>query len=1045
MLSRTPSRFLLAILVVLAGWTSTGRASIQDRIAGAIASESRVTLAHTVSPRTLEATDLGAAPASQKLEGMTMRFSMTDAQKAALDKLLRDQQDPNSPRYRQWLTPQQFGAQFGLSASDLAKVSSWLTSQGLTVTGVAKSSTFITFSGTVGQVQQAFGTSIHRLSLDGENHTANVTDPVLPAAMADVVSSISGLNTFRLKPRLQVRRMPAGSVRPDNTINTTNGVEHFLAPGDFYTIYDMNSLLTSSINGTGITIAVMGQVDPNLADVAAFRTASGLSANVPSIQVYGVDPGSPSAACLGSNPPNNCSPSVDDLDETELDLEWAGATAPSAKILFVNSTDVLGTSLVQAIDNNLAPIMTVSYGGCETQDFSASAITAFTAAFQEANAKGITVVGPSGDSGATDCDDTGVQSATHGLAVDFPGSSPYVTSVGGTEFSEGSDTAGAYWNTSNGAFSGSAKSYIPETVWNDTAAEIVATPPGPLSAGGGGASILFTKPVWQVGTGVPNDAHRDVPDVSFSASAQHDPYLVCAEGSCQGGTYFVQSGTNAGSFNAFGGTSVSTPSFAGILALVEQKLGATRIGNINPYIYALANGTSATTVFHDVTTGNNNSPCTTGSIGCASGGNIGYSAGVGYDQATGWGSVDVYNFANQFSSVTLQQTTTTAVTFTPTNPVIGQSVIFTATVTQGSGSTIPTGTVAFSVNGGAPTAVTVSSTGTATYSTSFNTGGAQTVSAVYSGDKTYYGSTGTANVAVTIVGGAATTTILSANPTSVALSSSLTLTATVSSTISGTLAGTVTYYAGSTSLGTAALTAAAAGNSGTTTLTLTVAAATLPVGSDSLTAVFGGGGTAAGSTSYMGSTSAPISITVTNPSLSVSAGNISIADGATGTTTVTLTSGGGYSGNVTLSATATSTALLNNASVTFNPATIALTSSTPGTSTFTISTPAAVGAQLKGGTHMKNSNGFSMLLAGGGISFAGLLLFGISGLKGRRMPLTLLSLFALAALGAVMGCGSSSNSVTYPVPKGSYQVTIVGTDTTNSSITGSTTITLTLN
>ena len=183
-------------------------------------------------------TDLGLAPANLKLESLSLRFSMTPAQQADLNQLLAAQLDPSSPSYHQWLTSEQFGARFGLSSSDLANVSSWLTSQGFTITSVAKSSTFITFSGTVAQVQQAFGTTIHNVSLNGEQHIANLTDPTLPSAIANVTLAVTGLNDFKLKPRSRARNVTNDSVQPGFTHTVGNVTSHYIAPGDLYTIYD---------------------------------------------------------------------------------------------------------------------------------------------------------------------------------------------------------------------------------------------------------------------------------------------------------------------------------------------------------------------------------------------------------------------------------------------------------------------------------------------------------------------------------------------------------------------------------------------------------------------------------------------------------------------------------------------------------------------------------------------------------------------------------------------------------------------------------------
>jgi len=676
-----------------------------------------VSIPHNVSGRTRAAADLGQAPLDRKLSSVTLHFNRTDAQQAALTQLLADLQNPASARYHQWLTPEQFGAQFGLSAPDLTRITTWLTAQGLAVTDVARSSTFITVSGTVAQVQNAFNTEIHTVSLNGEQHIANVSDPVLPTGLATVVTSVTGLDDFKLKPRIH-----PSAVRPNFTSSISGS--HFIAPGDFYTIYDTTPLLTSAINGTGITIAIMGMTDISLADVAAFRSAAGLVANAPTVVVYGTDPGTRST----------------DLPEAQLDVEWSGAVAPNAKILYVNSTDVIGTSLVQAIDKNLAPILSVSYGLCEA-GWGQAALTSYNQGFEQANAQGQTIVGPGGDSGATDCDYSS-SSAADGLAVDFPGSSPFVTGAGGTMFNEGT---GSYWSTSNGGTQGSALAYIPELPWNET-----STTNG-LAAGGGGSSTFFSKPAWQVGTGVPNDFARDVPDISLAAASSHDGFLYCVSGSCVNG--FRASDQT---LSVVGGTSVSAPTFAGILAMLEQKTG--RLGNANPTIYGLANSTYASTVFHDILSGNNNSPCLTGTPDCPTGGTIGYTAAVGYDRATGWGSLDAFNFVNTWSLVTptgvgsgigttLTSTTVTAGTSSSTNAacaISSGSVPLTISV-AGSGSTAAvTGTVEILIDNAVVGTATLNN-GTATYTltTSTLSSGGHTVAVSYLGNSTYAGSRST--------------------------------------------------------------------------------------------------------------------------------------------------------------------------------------------------------------------------------------------------------------------------------------------------------------
>ncbi len=496
MLSRLVSRFVIPAvgLLVLA---PLAYAAPQSRIA-TINGNSRVPLQHTIPSRARIANDLGSAPADTKLSSMSLRFNMTAAQQADLTQLMIDQQNPSSPSYHKWLTPEQFGTRFGLNSADIGKVSTWLTSQGFTVTGVARSSTFISFSGTIAQAQQAFGTSIHTLSLNGEQHISNVTDPVLPSSVAGVVTAITGLNDFKIKPRTRVR-----VVRPQYTQTTNGTVSHYVAPADFYKIYDVPAQSTGN-TGSGITIAVMGQTNISANDVALFRSAAGLPVKAPTI------------VPVVLNPPGVLK---SDVDEAQLDVEWSGAAAQAANIIYAYGNDVFADSLTQTIDNYTTlssgltvNIISISYGLCES-GWGQSFLNTYNQLLQQANVEGITVVGPTGDAGATDCDSSGL--ATEGLAVDFPSSSPFVTAAGGTMFNEGS---GSYWSSTNGTGGESATGYIPELPWNETTAAAGLDAGG---AGGGGASAFFSKPTWQVCTAgsttgacsgnTPSDSARDVP------------------------------------------------------------------------------------------------------------------------------------------------------------------------------------------------------------------------------------------------------------------------------------------------------------------------------------------------------------------------------------------------------------------------------------------------------------------------------------------------------------------------------------------------------
>ncbi len=582
-----------------------------SRIQGNIESRQTFTLAGNTRPALANAQDQGRANPALQLPHITLHLAMTASQNAALQQLLTDQQTRGNSRYHQWLTPEQYGEQFGVSAADLQKITDWLQGLGFSNVEIARSRNAVSFSGTAGQAESAFQTSIHRYLMNGQSHFANASDPILPKALQGMVEGIRGLHDFHPKP-LGIRR---AATQPHFTSSISGN--HFLIPDDFATIYDVKPLYATGIDGTGQTIAIPGQSDIALSDIEAFRSAAGLPPNDPQVILTGTDPGTSSS----------------DESESDLDIEWAGGVAKNATIIFVNSTDVF-TSVTYAVQNNVAPVLSITYGNCEA-DMGTTEINSLTTLFEQANSQGMTVLAASGDNGAADCDNSNAKIASHGLAVDVPASIPYVTALGGTEFNEGS---GTYWSAANNADSGSALSYIPEMAWNDTAAN------GSLAASGGGKSTYFTKPTWQTGTGVPYDGARDVPDLAFAGSPDHDGYIICSAGSCVNG--FREANQD---LNVFGGTSAATPSFAAIVALLNQQTG-DRQGNINPTLYALASVSA--NAFHDITQGNNIVPCRQGSPDCPTGGEIGYSTGVGYDQVTGWGSVDAQNLVSQWTSYT---------------------------------------------------------------------------------------------------------------------------------------------------------------------------------------------------------------------------------------------------------------------------------------------------------------------------------------------------------------------------------------------------------
>ncbi|MGB7554822.1 MAG: S53 family peptidase [Candidatus Korobacteraceae bacterium] len=607
----------LALLLLAGPSLFSPARAFADRIPQTIDNATSWRMRGSVSPLARPEFDRGKVDAALPMQGMRLVFSLTPAQQTALETLLQQQQDRSSANYHKWLTPEQYADRFGLSTADIQRAARWLRQQGFSNVIPARSRTWIAFSGSAAQVESAFHTSIHQYVVNGNTHYANTSEPSLPSAFRGVVRGITALNDFRPRPRVIVKH-----VHPNFTSEISG--KHFLAPDDFATIYDIQGLYGSGITGGGQSIAIVGQSDlskdtnhGNQYDVVTFRAVSNLPAA--SLQVILV--------------PGDQDPGIvkGDVDEANLDVEWAGAVAKNAGLIYVNSQNALFNALQYAVDQNLAPVVSISYGICEAQ-LSSSDISTLTTLTQQANAQGQTIVASSGDSGPADCDysadpNNPVKSATHGYAVDMPASLPYVTGMGGNEFSEGDDTgATQYWSGTNNGNNGSALSYIPEMVWNDTATD------GFLAASGGGVSKVFSKPSWQTGAGVPADGQRDVPDLALNASADHDGYLICSQSSCVTG-YRKSDQT----LTIIGGTSAAAPTFAGIVALIVQKTNNPQ-GNVNQYLYSLA--ASAPNAFHDITTGNNMVPCTAGSTDCPASGMIGYSAGPGYDLTAGLGSVD---------------------------------------------------------------------------------------------------------------------------------------------------------------------------------------------------------------------------------------------------------------------------------------------------------------------------------------------------------------------------------------------------------------------
>ncbi len=671
------------------------------RLVMAVDENKRVALSGNIHPLATPAHDMGIAPDSLALSRIILVLRRSPEQEQALAQLMDAQQTSGSGAYKQWLTPAQFGAQFGVADEDIQTVGSWLGSHGMRVSHVSASHMFIEFSATAGQVREAFHTELHKFHVNGEDHWANVSDPQIPAAIAPVIAGIHSLNSFPAKPLHHVvgayhRSKNTSKIQPAEPQFTYNcGFDPYtdeniscygVTPFDFATIYNVAPLwnAASPIDGTGQTIAIVAETNINPQDISQFRALFGLPPGSLNVILNGPDPGLVPG----------------DETESDLDVEWSGAVAKSATIDLVvsQSTETtLGVDLsaLYAVDNNLAPVMSESYGVCEL--FMGTAWNQFyNAVWQQAAAEGITVFVASGDAGAAVCDrfeGTTPQPAVEGEQVSGFASTPYNVAVGGTDFSEAFNSQ-LYWSAANNPTTlQSALGYIPETTWNDSCTNAIFAQVGfsgnvetncnnPQLAGnvvavggsGGRSNCIaatgitpatctggYAKPVWQSGAGVPADGARDVPDVSLFASDgfQGSSYIICEQDA-------VGQEPCSYEFLAVGGTSASSPAFAGILALVNQQT-KSRQGNANYVLYALAaqqnpancnssGVVQATCVFNDITSGTNATPCAAGTTNCnvstqgdAIGVLSGYFATPGFDLTTGLGSVNAFNLVTNWS------------------------------------------------------------------------------------------------------------------------------------------------------------------------------------------------------------------------------------------------------------------------------------------------------------------------------------------------------------------------------------------------------------
>lgn len=738
-----------------------------DRITQGATAGGIMRLAGSVHPLTKQATDLGEVDSGMQLNSLTLNINLSAAQQQDLNTLLAAQQNPKSPLYHQWLTQEQYGARFGLTDADLNTVTEWLKSQGFTVTGISKSRNAIRFGGKVWQVESAFHTQLHRFQLNGETHFSNTTDIQVPAGIRTVLLNVRGLNNFRPKPNL---RKPT---QPDYFFSLNGYSYNFLTPGDWATIYDVTPIYNAGFTGTGMHVGVVGQTYIYPSDITNFRSAAGLSApNVKYVCIY-PSIGSPNSSVCTDEQPGGAISTVGDLGEADLDIEWAGGIAKDATVDFIyapfqescvnppSCTEEVGDPYTtygkvygggydvfdalenavedyQTAEGYVLPVISMSYSACEA-DADSAFLNFMSSLGQEASTQGQTIVVAAGDTGAFGCDVGTDYPAEDGVYAPVPADSPNFTGVGGTTLSGDYSTPGNYWIESS-ATTSTAKGYIPESVWNDTSAQYG------LAASGGGQSTVFQQPNWQNGLVSGQTSWRMIPDVAFAASANHDGYLVCSTGddSTKYGNYcssgFLSTGGTSGEKipDVYGGTSAATPSFAGMLTLLVQATGSG-LGNINEKLYPLATQANYSTIFHGTETGNyginGNSgsivPCETGTSGCPSSGEFGYTASANfpyYNMATGLGSIDgyglfkaavppTYTLSASSAALTIQSGSSTSVTLNLAATNYTGTVSFATSITSSDGTVSAVSasapSVSFASDTNGSTTLTISTTASA--------------------------------------------------------------------------------------------------------------------------------------------------------------------------------------------------------------------------------------------------------------------------------------------------------------------------------------------
>ncbi len=685
---RSPRLFTLGLLTL-----STTLVGFSLATTPALASQARVVVA-TATPVATSSTILNST--------ITTSFDVVLRQgnQRALSSFIASLSNTASPNYHHFLTPGEFAKRFGAPSSSVAHVRSYLAGYGLTDTSLSKGHILLHVTGSTTDIARAFATPVETVRTASGVISAQFVRPAtMPSALAKDVVNVTGLSTS------SSIAAPAGLVHP-----TPHASTHVSAPATCpsagsstgttpnalggYTIqqqaqlYGLSNAYASGSTGVGQTIAIyeLGQYDQS--DLTTYFACYGLS---PSITTTNVDGG----------------PTGGYSEEATMDIEQASALAPGATINVYQAPNAGSgptDAYAQIADDNTASIVTTSWGLCEIDPN--SDVQAEQAIFEQMAAQGQTMIASAGDSGSADCVGNTDGYAPSTLAVDDPASQPFVTGVGGLTVS--------------------SLSPLVQTVWNSGASN---------GAAGGGVSTIWPRPSWQSAPGITAaNTMRMVPDLSLMADPNTgfiEYFTGSANGVCQGSCTGWQS---------IGGTSIGSPQLSAIVAVAAQVCSTSRLGFINPTLYAMA---SAGTGFVDVTTGNNNIYNVAG-----------YTAGVGYDMASGLGSPNGSAFINglcqpkvdaaksSFSASSLAPAINTGATITAVlkstdaRPLVNAALDVTATAASGALviNKVPSSATS---SGNATYTVNTDATGRAVINVNTDTIGPVVVNVAYEGQTLY--------------------------------------------------------------------------------------------------------------------------------------------------------------------------------------------------------------------------------------------------------------------------------------------------------------------